>query len=79
MARKTFKIGESCTGGILQVEVNNRNHTVRIRAKDWSTKVDVSADAFTISDKSAIDEYLNELTSSYHASKVLDWIKSQVV
>lgn len=70
---KTFRIGEYAIGGIIRVSVGDK---VLIQALDWDTKKVVAKKEFPTATvtRGEIDEYLNELTSSYHAEKILDWI-----
>ena len=73
---KTFKIGEYAVGGIIKVNVAGQS--VNISALDWNTKEPVESEDFTINDMGGMDMFLNDLTSSYYAEKVLDWIKGGV-
>jgi hypothetical protein len=90
MATKTFKLGEVCKGGVITVEADKR--TVTIIAKDWdfSTGSRKSSDqskakewdrleVFTNSNDAErqLNNYLHNLTTSYHAEQVMDWIKSK--
>ena len=77
--KKTFKIGEYCKGGIIAVEITGK--VVQIKALDWNTKKQISTGSVMSDERQAqwkIDSYLNDLTSSYYASKVMDWIKTKV-
>lgn len=79
MAKKQFKIGECAVGGIIAVEITKQS--VFIKALDYYTKKEVSGNAISISYSDAerfLDNYLNELTTSYYASKIMDWIKTKV-
>jgi len=79
MAKKTFKIGEYAVGGIIAVEITGK--VVQIRALDYYSKNVVSSGTTSITERNAkwlIDKYLNELTSSYYADKILTWIESNV-
>lgn len=91
MATKTFKIGEYCKGGIITVETTKTQ--VKVIAKEWdyskgsSKNSDqskakewnrlevnlVSSDA-----ERSIDWFLFDLTTSYYAGEILDWIKTKV-
>lgn len=73
---KTFKIGEYAVGGIIKVDISE--NTITIQALDWNTKKSVDSETFTMDDINGMDGYLNELTSSYYAGKIMDWIKSPV-
>lgn len=79
MAKKQFKIGEYAVGGIIAVEITDKD--IQIKALDWNSKKEVSANAISADYSNAerfIENYLNELTTSYYASKVMDWIKTKV-
>jgi hypothetical protein len=79
MAKKTFKIGEYAIGGIIQVCTTS--DTINIDALDWTTKEKIIGREFRINMfdvEYEIFKYLNELTSSYYADKVTDFIKENV-
>jgi len=76
---KTFKIGEYAIGGIIQVQLKGK--VIIIKVIDYFTKKEISTASLFRFDNNAqrkIDDYLNELTSSYYADKILNWIKSNV-
>jgi len=90
MATKTFKIGESCRGGVITVTVNKK--TVLIQAKEWdfsqgSSKGSNQSNAkewnrLEVSTNSndaerQLDWFLFDLTTSYYAGEVMDWIKTK--
>lgn len=92
MATKTFKIGESCKGGVITVEASKK--TVTVIAKDWdystgSRKSSNQSNAkefdrlevFTSSNNAEreLNNYLHDLTTSYYAEQVMDWIKSNTI
>ena len=79
MAKKTFKIGEYAIGGIIQVCTTS--DTINIDSLDWTTKEKIMGREFRINMYDVeyeIFKYLNELTSSYYADKVTDFIKENV-
>jgi len=79
MAKKTFKIGEYAIGGIIQVCATSES--VTIDALDWNSKQKIMGREFQVRATNVtneMDNYLNELTSSYYADKVLDFIKENV-
>ena len=82
MTKKTFKIGECATGGIIVAEVKGwSGDIVQIKALDWNTKKVVSENLVMSTERNAqwkLDNYLNDLTTSYYAGKILDWIKTKV-
>jgi len=75
MATKSFKIGEYAIGGIIKVNVDLT--TITIQALDYYSKAVVSENTYDLEDESywSINDYLNELTSSYHAEKVMEYIE----
>jgi hypothetical protein len=89
MAKKTFKIGEYAKGGIIAVEINNKEAI--IIGKDW----DYSAGTKKGSDQSNAKEFtrevidlngnnphrvastfLNDLTTHYYAEQIMDWMEA---
>lgn len=91
MATKTFKIGEYCQGGVITIETTKTQ--VKVIAKEWdfskgSNKGSDQSQAkefnrleVNLSDSGAerkVDNFLHELTTSYYAGVVLDWIKTKV-
>jgi len=72
---KAFKIGEWAVGGIIKVDITGQK--VNISALDWNTKQPVQTDVFPISSIGEMDAFLNELTSSYYAEMVLNWINGK--
>ncbi len=75
MATKSFKIGEYAIGGIIKVNVDLT--TITIQALDYYSKAVVSENTYELEDESywSINDYLNELTSSYYAEKVMEYIE----
>lgn len=91
MATKTFKIGEYCRGGVITIETTKTQ--VKVIAKEWdyskgSNKGSDQSGAkewnrleISLSDSGAerkVDDFLQDLTTSYYAGEVLDWIKTKV-
>jgi hypothetical protein len=91
MATKTFKIGEYCKGGIITVETTAKKVTVIGKIWDYSkgsskgsdqskakefTRLEVMTDEPDA--RSKVDWFLFDLTTSYYAGEVLDWIESKV-
>ena len=91
MANKTFKIGESCAGGIITAHTTAK--TVRLVQREW----DYSKGSRRSSNQSGADEldritlpvdgsdtsrrlsdWLNNITTSYYSETVLDWVKTKV-
>ncbi len=82
MATKQFKIGERAVGGIIKVyATGNRESLIIIQCLDWNTKNVVQSGTASTDDTDAyrkVDVFLNEVTSSYHADKIMCWLKSKV-
>lgn len=91
MHTKTFKIGERCQGGVITVEITGQ--VIDVIGKEWDTSAGYTrkssqsnAKEFTrgtveANDTNAyrkLDNFLNDLTTSYHAGKVMEWIESKV-
>ena len=78
-ATKSFKIGECAVGGIIKVDINGK--LIQIKALDWTSRTEVSSGSAMTDDYQSsrkIENYLNDLTTFYHAEKVMDWIKTKV-
>ena len=93
MARKTFKLGELCQGGIITVETNPSTVTIigkvwdmsqgTLKASNQSNAKEFCRKSFDISSSPSraefeMDDELNRLTTSYYADKILTWIKTKV-
>jgi hypothetical protein len=91
MATKTWKLGEVCRGGVITIETTKTQ--VKVIAKEWdyskgSNKGSDQSNAkewnrleVNLSDNQAekkIDWFLFDLTTSYWAGEILDWIKTKV-
>jgi hypothetical protein len=80
MAKKQFKIGECAVGGIIAVECTDGK--VSVHALDYNTKQPVlmklSLSVNNTDDLHSIECYLWEITTSYHADKIIDWIKTAI-
>ena len=77
-ATKSFKIGEYSIGGIIKVELNG--NALSIKALDYNSKNEVMSGSIMTDEYDAYWKtlnYLNELTSSYYADKVMEFIKSK--
>jgi hypothetical protein len=91
MAQSTFKIGESCIGGIITAEVKGKNVTVINKDWDFSKGSNKGSDQSGAKELSrievntdngddafrTIDNYLNQLTTCYYAEQVMVWIQSK--
>jgi hypothetical protein len=91
MKTKTFKIGEYCQGGVITVEIHGK--VIIIIGKEWDfsqgtrkSSNQSNAKEFTrgtvmTTEQNAemkIEMFLTDLTTSYWADKIMDWIKSKV-
>jgi len=92
MASKTWKLGEVCRGGIITVET--KGNDVAIIGKDWDysqgtkrgsnqsnakewTRCEFNARETSGAYREAFN-FLHDLTTSYHAEQILEWIKEKV-
>ena len=90
MASKTWKLGEVCRGGVITVEATAKK--VTIIAKEWDTsqgfskgsnqsnakewnRLEVSTNSSDAESK--LSWFLFDLTTSYHADKILEWVKTK--
>lgn len=88
---KTWKIGEYCKGGIITVEITGKVITVLGKEWDYSKGSNRGSDqsnakVFTSGTITSEDynaerkllDFLCDLTTSYYADQVLEWIKTKV-
>lgn len=90
MASKTWKLGEVCRGGVITVEATANKVTVI--AKEWdfsqgSNKGSNQSNAkewdrlevytFESQAENKLYNYLTDLTTSYYAEKILEWINTK--
>jgi hypothetical protein len=88
MATKTFKIGESCKGGVITAETTAK--TITIIAKEWDYEAGSSRGSSQANAKEfnrievevgtpnafmKLDAFISDLTTSYYTEQVLDWVK----
>ena len=91
MASKTFKLGEYAKGGVITVNTTSKEVVVIIKDWDFSTGSNRGSDqsnaeelyreSFSLSNRDAEQNilwYLGDETASYHANKILDWVKTKV-
>ena len=90
MSSKTWKLGEVCKGGVITVEATAKKVTIiakewdfsqgsskgsnQSNAKEWN-RLEVSTSSSDAESK--LDWFLFDLTTSYHADKIMEWIKSK--
>lgn len=77
MATKQFKIGEYAIGGIIKVVVTNT--MITIQALDYNSKSVVRSSVYPMTETSYwnMKDFLNELTSSYYADVVMEYIEEK--
>lgn len=79
--KKTFKIGESVIGGIIEVVSTKDTITINFRDLHGGTNKVIDTKSFRISDRDIeidILFYIIDNGTSYYADKVLDYIKSKI-
>lgn len=91
MATKTFKIGEYCKGGIITVEI--KGELITVIGKDWdmsagtrkssnqSNAKEFTRETVLATNKNVhrlLTNFLEDLTTSYYADQVIQWIESKV-
>lgn len=91
MATKTWKLGEVCNGGIITVET--KGNTVIIIGKEWDYSKGTTRGSDQSNAKEfcrleddtevsgadrRLSEFLNDLTTSYWADQIMQWIESKV-
>ena len=77
-AKKSFKIGDYAVGGIIQVELKGK--MLSVKALDYNSKREVQSGSILTDEYNAYWKtmnYLNELTSSYYADKIMKFIESK--
>lgn len=90
MASKTWKLGEVCRGGVITVEATAKKVTIiakewdfsqgsnrgsnQSNAKEWN-RLEVATSSSDAESK--LDWFLFDLTTSYHAGKIMEWIKTK--
>lgn len=77
---KTFKIGESCVGGIIQIKVSEGTYfpqgtTIKVLVKEWNSGAVIHSNIFGRIHESRLVNHLHDMTTSYYASMIMEWIK----
>lgn len=91
MAKKTFKIGEYCAGGIIQAVVNDKEVTViqkqwdfsagSTKSSDQSNAQEMDRETVNADDSNArrtLSDFMERITTHYYSEQVLEWIESKV-
>ena len=76
--KKTFNIGECALYGRWTIEVTPVK--IKVQGKDWTTKK-VEEERTCTHDAVydfSLEEYLTDVSTSYHADQMMDWIKLHV-
>lgn len=91
MIKKTFNIGEYAKGGVISVEIKGKAVTIIGREWDFSkgsnknsdqtnspefTRETFNADNETV--RRELEEFLNDLTTSYYTDQIIEYIESNV-
>lgn len=91
MKTKTWKIGEYCRGGIITIEIKGK--TIAVIAKDWDhskgdrrssdqsgakewNRLEVQSDSQNAHRE--LDFFLCDLTTSYYAGQIIEWIETKI-
>ena len=73
--KKTLKIGEYAVGGIIEIKINSSKTLIEVRNATWEENKTIEIRLFRWElDSFKLELYLNELTTSYYASKIRDWV-----
>ena len=77
---KTWKIGEECIGGIIQIKVSEGTYfpqgtTIKVLVKEWKSGEVIHSSIFGRIHESRLVNHLHDMTTSYHAEKIMEWIK----
>jgi hypothetical protein len=91
MASKTWKLGEVCNGGIIQVQTKGDNVAIINKQWDYSQGTRKGSNQTNAEEIGRIEfnamnrgsymiafNYLHDLTHSYYAEQVLEWIKEKL-
>jgi len=86
MAKKTFKIGECCKGGIIKVVTTEKKISINVHDMYLDNKIIATHDEqITDYDKNIncdalerrISNFLHDMTTAYYAGKVMNWMKDK--
>ncbi len=93
MATKTFKIGEYCKGGVITAQVKKNVISIIAKDWDFSAgscrgdsqknaeefdRFEIPADIGIYNRYYKMREYLVDLTTSYYADKVIEWVEANL-
>jgi hypothetical protein len=77
---KTWKIGEECIGGIIQIKVSEGTYfpqgtTIKVLVKEWKSGAVIHSNIFGRIHESRLVNHLHDMTTSYHAETIMEWVK----
>lgn len=77
---KTWKIGEECVGGIIQIKVSEGTYfpqgtTIKVLVKEWKSGEVIHSNIFRRIHESRLVNHLHDMTTSYYAETIMEWIK----
>ena len=88
---KTWLLGENCQGGVITIVINGKMIEVQGKEWDFSKGSNKNSDqsnakifrrdivmADNLDSKYNLLDILNDLTSSYYADEICNWIESKV-
>lgn len=76
--KKRFNIGEYAIGGIIEVDISKQ--MIIIKALDYNTKKEIKKHYIELKSMNVhdvLDDILHDLTSSYYADIIKDWIETK--
>ena len=76
MATKLFKIGESSYYGKWRITIKGDNITVQ--GIDFKTNEVQEETSFTASEAEDLERLLTEVSTSYHADKMMEFVKKHI-
>jgi hypothetical protein len=78
--QKQFKIGEYAVGGI--IKISKSQDVITVQALDYNSKKCIMEERFHTERPgfiAQIDHFLNDLTTSYYADKIINYIKTKLI
>ena len=91
MTTKTWKLGEVCQGGIITVEIQGKVIIVIGKEWDYSKGTRKNSDQSNAKEftrgtvlatedaaRRKLDQFISNLTTSYHTGQIIKWIESKV-
>jgi hypothetical protein len=78
MAKKTFKIGEYCKGGVISVDATQQRIVVTISYPNGTILNQGNFNPSLPDEKRRMDFFINDHTTAFYTDKVMKWIESKV-